>query len=112
MPRAASIGTDLDTLNTTITREGNTTNLDVFSKGYVSLWPIYTTDSMEWTVVPALIRVQASDKVVGQLNTRQPLGILLTKAAWYQDTHGEAMLLRQLRTIHAPGQQRIYSKYL
>src|SRR5947207_12611644 len=103
MPGVATIGADLNPLNTAITREGNTTNLDVFSDDNMPSWPIYATDSMEWTIVPALIRVEAPDKVIGQLNTRQPFGILLTITARYQDTHGEAVLLGQLSPVHTPG---------
>src|SRR6266567_2893532 len=102
VPGCATICADFDLLNATIASKGDAAHFYWLPNGDVVTRAINATHCVQWSVVPALVRVQPADKVIGQLNTSEPLGILLAEAARDQDAHRVAMPHGQFRAVHTP----------
>src|SRR5215471_17037081 len=67
-------------------------------------------DRVQGSVIPALVSIQTTNEMVGQLDACQPLGILFSKTARDEYAQGVAVANGKLRTIHAPGQEGIDRK--
>src|SRR5205085_556684 len=112
IPGGAAIYADLHLLYTAIAREGDSTNFNRTIERNLTAWAVNARDGMQGAIVPALIRVETTDKMICQFDAREPLGIFFAKASRHQGAQGIAMTHRQFGPVHAPRQQRVSLQHL
>src|SRR5215469_9682044 len=76
VPGYAAINTYLYFLYAAISCKGKTTDFNVLAEWDMTAWSINASDSVQRSVIPALVSVQTTNKMISQFDTCQPFRIL------------------------------------
>src|SRR5216684_3265325 len=107
VPGHTIIDTHLYFLNATIPCKGDATDLNRMAKGKVTTWAVDAIHRVERAIVPALVRIEASYKMIGEFDPCQPLGVLFAIPSRDEDAQGKTMPVGKHNPIHLPCQQCI-----
>src|SRR5579884_1660243 len=101
VPGEALIGTHLHFLDATRPGEGDAADIDGLAERHMTGGTVDARHGVDWPIVPALVRVDAADEGIGQLDARQPFGIFFAIAARDEYAQGEAMTRRKLDAVRS-----------
>src|SRR5439155_20091686 len=104
LPGHSVIYAHFDALNTPVPGESYATDLNRLPQRQLATGMIDAANRVQWAIIPALAGVETLHKVVGQLHTCQPLGVLLAITARDEDAQGITVTYRQFRAVHTPDQ--------